>query len=89
MAYGRKVYGLGRLLGRVTDGRRQPIVPAESVAAAVFYTGLLRIRSFNALEPKLSEKPFLRLVGTREVESLCCADTLSRALRVIDRKSVV
>lgn len=73
MAYGRKVYGLGELLGRVMDERRKPLVPAESVAAAVFYTGLLRIRSFNALEPKLSEKPFLRLMGTREVDSLCCA----------------
>jgi hypothetical protein len=88
VAYGRKVYGLGGLLGRVLDERRQPIVPSESVAAAVFYTGLLRIRSFNALEPKLSEKPFLRLVGTREVDSLCCADTLSRALRVMDLETL-
>ncbi len=88
MAYGCKVYGLSGLLGRVVDERRQPIVPAESVAAAVFYTGLLRIRSFNALEPKLSEKPFLRLVGTRNVDSLCCADTLSRALRVMDLETL-
>lgn len=84
MAYGRKVYGLGELLGRVLDQRRKPMVSGESVAAAVFYTGLLRIRSFNALEPKLCEKPFLRLVGTREADSLCCVDTLSRALRVME-----
>ena len=84
MAYGRKVYGLGELLGRVMDQRRKPMVPGESVAAALFYTGLLRIRSFNALEPKLAEKPFLRLVGTREADALCCVDTLSRTLRVIE-----
>jgi len=83
VAYGRKVYSLGELLGRVMDERRKPRVSGESVAAAVFYTGLLRIRSFNALEPKLSEKPFLRLLGPREASSLCCADTLGRALRVM------
>ena len=88
VVYGRKVYGLGELLGRVMDQRRTPMVPGESVAAAVFYTGLLRIRSFNALEPKLSEKPFLRLLGSREVDSLCCADTLSRALRVMDLETL-
>jgi hypothetical protein len=84
VAYGRKVYGLGELLGRVMDQRRKPMVPGESVAAAVFYTGLLRIRSFNALEPKLTEKPFLRLVGTRKADALCCVDTLSRTLRVVE-----
>jgi hypothetical protein len=59
------------------------------VASAVFFTGLLRIRSFNALEPRLSEKPFLRLVdlpGDRE--TLCSVDTLSRALRVMGLDSV-
>ena len=88
MAYGRKVYGLGELLGGVMDQRRKPMVQAESVAAAVYYMGLLRIRSFNALEPKLSEKSFLRLVGTRAAGSLCCADTLSRALRVMDLETL-
>lgn len=84
VAYGRKVYGLGERLSRVMDRRRKPVVPGAAVAAAVFYTGLLRIRSLNALEPKLSEKPFLRLVGSGETDSLCCADTVSRALRVMD-----
>lgn len=88
VAYAHKVYGLGGRLGRVMDERRQPLVPAESVAAAVFYAGLLRIRSFNALEPKLSEKPFLRLAGVREVDSLCCADTLGRALRVMELETL-
>jgi hypothetical protein len=85
VCYARKVYGLGRQLGRVVDGRRKPRCAAASVAAAVLYTGLLRIRSFNALEPKLSERPFLRLVGMPEDRAwLCSADTLGRALRVMD-----
>jgi hypothetical protein len=55
----------------------------------VFYTGLLRIRSFNALEPKLRERPFLRLIGMPEDrEALCSADTLGRALRVMDLETL-
>ena len=58
------------------------------MAASVFYAGLLRIRSFNALEPMLAEKPFLRLVGARKDERLGSADTLSRALWLMDLESV-
>jgi hypothetical protein len=59
------------------------------VASAVFFTGLLRVRSFNALEPRLSEKPFLRLVGSPgDREALCSVDTLSRSLRVMGLDSV-
>jgi hypothetical protein len=59
------------------------------VAAAVFYTGLLRIRSFNALEPRLSEKPFLRLLGVApESERLCSVDTVGRSLCRMDLLSV-
>ena len=54
----------------------------------MFFTGLLRIRSFNALEPRLKEKSFRRLVGAGAEESLGSADTLSRALRVMDLGSV-
>ncbi len=62
---------------------------ASAVATAVFFTGLLRIRSFNALEPRLSERPFLRLLGKGEaVESLCSADTLGRSLRAMSFESV-
>lgn len=83
MAYARKVYGLTALLEQVVDGRRKPLIPSRRVAAAVFYTGLLRIRSFNALEPRLSEKPFVRLLGA-EPAGLGCVDTVSRSLRVTD-----
>ena len=88
VAYARKVYALGPLLGEITDGRRTPRTRSELVAASVFFTGLLRIRSFNALEPRLKEECFLRLVGAREDELLGSVDTLSRALRVMDLDSV-
>lgn len=88
-AYARKVYGLVGLLGRVQDSRRKPGTTAALVATAVWYTGLLRIRSFNALEPRLREKAFVRMVGAqRERTGLCSVDTLSRALRVTDLESV-
>lgn len=45
------------------DGRRAPQIAAAHVAAVVFMCGLLRVRSFNALEPRLAERPFLQLVG--------------------------
>ena len=63
-------------------------MPAWQAAAAVFFTGLLRIRSFNALEPRLSEKPFLNLLGAKPDRTLCSVDTLSRALRVSALESV-
>lgn len=73
----------------MSDGRRKPLTAASLVASAVFFAGLLRIRSFNALEPRLSEKPFLRLLGTaKDRASLCSADTLGRALRVMGLDSV-
>lgn len=89
VAYGRKVFGLGAGLGRVVDSRRAPRTAAGLVAAVVFYTGLLRIRSFNALEPRLREKPFLRLVGAApERQCLCSVDTLGRALSQMTLDSV-
>lgn len=88
MAYGQKVYGLPVMLGAITDTRRAPLTSARLIAASLFYAGLLRIRSFNALEPQLEEKSFLRLVGAQRNERLCSADTLSRALQVMGLDSV-
>jgi hypothetical protein len=85
VAYARKVYDLPERLAGVSDGRRRPKTPAPLVAASTLFAGLLRIDSFNALEPRLSERPFLRLVGASEQRHrLCSADTLSRALRVME-----
>ena len=74
---------------RVRDGRRRPRTQPSQVAAAVFFTGLLRIPSLNALEPRLREKTFLRLIGASAgIRSLCSADTISRALCGTDVASV-
>jgi hypothetical protein len=89
VAYGRKVFGLRRRLAGVVDTRRAPQTSAALLAATAFYTGLLRIRSFNALEPRLREKPFLRLVGAApERLCLCSVDTLGRSLSQMDLASV-
>jgi hypothetical protein len=48
----------------------------------------LRIRSFNALEPRLAEKPFLGLIGASERERLCSVDTVGRALCRMELSSV-
>jgi hypothetical protein len=89
VAYGRKVFDLRRHLDRVEDSRRKPRTDASSIATAVFFTGLLRIPSFNALEPRLSERSFLRLLGKPEkVASLCSADTLGRSLRAMSLEPI-
>lgn len=88
VAYRRRVFDLERWLGRVDDRRRHPRTSPHAVAAAVLFAGLLRIRSFNALEPRLAERPFLRLVGAKTDRRLSAVDTLSRALRVMDLETV-
>jgi len=87
--YAEKVFALTRRLSHVHDSRRKPNTSAPTLARAVFYTGLLRIRSFNALEPKFSERPFLHLMDLpKDRQSLGCVDTVSRALRVMDLETV-
>lgn len=88
VAYGRGVFNLEHWLGCVEDQRRKPQTTPRTVAAAVFFAGLLRIRSFNALEPRLKEKSFRRLVRTGPNEGLKSIDTLGRALRVMDLEAV-
>jgi hypothetical protein len=89
IAYGRKTFDLREGLEAIRDSRQSSTISTYIVAAAVFFTGLLRIRSFNALEPKLREPSFMRLVGeTTEREALASADTMSRVLRGMDLPSV-
>lgn len=89
VAYGRKVFDLRKGFESVQDHRREPKVATAWVAAAIFFCGLLRTRSFNALEPKLREKPFRRLIGApTNGKSVGSADTLSRTLRKIDLSTV-
>src|SRR6266545_1468951 len=93
LGYGRKVWGLADLLGRVRDGRARPQVSMETVMRVVFFCGLLRVRSFNALEPQLGEPELCRALGFAQVprrgarRRLASVDTLSRALRRADPES--
>jgi hypothetical protein len=85
VAYGNKTYDLRRLLESLSDGRQDPTIPTFHVAASMFFCGLLRVRSLNALEPKLKERSFIRLVGPDvDVANLGSADTVSRVLRQTD-----
>lgn len=103
VGYARDVYGLRKWLEQIRDQREAPTTSASLVAAAVLFCGLLRIRSFNALEPRLRQtrpgprteqadpgrRPFVRLVGAPDdCDELCSADTLSRSLRGMDLASV-
>lgn len=83
VSYGRRVYDLGERLGALRDGREEPLITARAVGTSVLFAGLLRIRSFNALEPMLSEPTFIRLCGGAppQAKDLGSADTLARALR--------
>ena len=63
--YACEVYGLPRLLGRLTDGRRDPNIPNVEVVNSLFHTALLRIPSINALEGDLKEADFQQLIGRK------------------------
>lgn len=80
--YARKVFSLVKLLDGIRDSRREPEVPTPLVARILFLVGLLRIRSFNALEPKLAEPPMLRILDTplRRCGRACAVDTLAYSL---------
>lgn len=85
VAWARKVFELRQRLEAVEDRRQDPRIPGYVITAGVFFCGLLRIRSLNALEPKLGEKRFKRLIGgVPRRGALASADTLSRGLRQMD-----
>jgi len=81
LAYARKVFGLDTLLAGVRDSRKDPDVPTSLVVRILFLLGLLRIRSFNALEPKLREPWMRRALGiTGAAAKSCSVDTLAYSL---------
>jgi len=91
VAYGRKVFSLRQRIEGVIDDRQDPTYPASVVSMALFFCGLLRIRSLNALEPRLQEKTFFRLVDPPSelgLDGLGSADTAGRVLRRMDLPSV-
>ena len=89
LAYARKVFGLDTLLGGIRDRRKSSRVPTALVTRIVFLAGVLRIRSFNALEPKLAEPWMQRALGARvdPRRKVCSVDTLSYSLSRADVSS--
>lgn len=82
LAYGKKVYGLDKLLGRFRDRRRHARISSRLVARVVFLLGLLRVRSFNALDPRLAEPWMQRALGlTPGSRKACSVDTVTYALQ--------
>ena len=53
--YACTVYGLRRLLGSLTDGRRDPSIPTLDVVNSLFHGALLRRPSINALDGDLKQ----------------------------------
>lgn len=85
LAYGKKVYGLQRLLDGIRDRRKRPRVATTLVMRIVFLLGLLRIRSLNALQPRLLEPSMQRAVGLKpQVRPPCSVDTVAYALQRTD-----
>ncbi len=62
VAYANKVYGLRRWFEGLEDRRKDPTYPTPLIARALFFCGLLRVRSLNALEPQLQDRSFVTLV---------------------------
>ena len=90
LRYGLRVYKLGTLLDRVRDGRVKQQIEMSTIVRSVFLCGLLRIRSFNALEPQLAEPEMQRALGLPgNGKAPCSVDTLSRALRLTESDCLV
>jgi len=82
LSCGRKVYKLGSTLDAMEDRRKEPRVSMAVIVRIVFVVALLRIRSFNALEPRLAEARMQRMLGLREVDrKICSVDTMSYGLQ--------
>lgn len=88
IAYASRVFSLEGVLALVTDTRHNPRIETALVARILFVLGLLRIRSFNALEPQLAEPWMHRALGVDPTgKKLCSADTLSYSLQRMDASS--
>jgi hypothetical protein len=90
LVYWRKVFFLPKLLGLARDGRKDPRVLVDLVVRIVFLVGLLRIRSFNALEPKLAELQMQHALDAppRRNGKVCSVDVLGYSLARMDLASV-
>lgn len=90
LEYACRVFGLrGRLAG-IVDRRLRAAVPTFVVVRLLFALAVLRIRSFNALDPRLAERSMQRFVGVgvRRSGKIASVDTLAYALHRMDLDSV-
>lgn len=84
--YACKVFALPDCLDRLTDRRRDPVIPTFDVVNSLFHTALLRIPSLNALEGDLKEADFQRLIGRHPTpeRKAFSADVVANVLDKLD-----
>ena len=85
LGYAKKVFQLDALLGAIRDRRTRARVGTDLVVRAVCLMGLLRVRSFNAFEPKLGEPWMQQALGLfSTAQKAFSVDTLSYSLQRMD-----
>ncbi|MCK5803644.1 MAG: SEC-C domain-containing protein, partial [Lentisphaeria bacterium] len=84
--YATKVYALPRLLGSLSDGRRDPTYPTLDVVGALFHAALLRRPSINATEGDLKQSDFQKLIGLKPDpgQKAFSAEVISNVLDKLD-----
>jgi len=86
LRYAIDVYGLGRTLLKLTDGRRDPAIRTFDVVYSLLMAAVLRVPSLNALEGMLREQKWHQLMGHRgskvrsKNKGLFSADTMADVL---------
>jgi len=75
LAYANSVYGVGDEMAKIADARKNPDIPLALINSTLFVSGLLRVRSLNALEAELEKAWFAHAVGAEaaKVGSAPCA----------------
>jgi hypothetical protein len=70
-------------MAKIADARKNPDIPLALINSTLFVSGLLRVRSLNALEAELEKAWFAHAVGAEapaEGSRLFSAETVSRQL---------
>lgn len=84
MAYGEKIFGLSSALAAITDNRKKPRIPTDSVVRSALVMFATRLGSLNSLE-QVEKSPFLRdWIGG----PLPSADSIGRICARIDPDTV-
>ena len=88
LRYAIEVYGIGRILTRVSDSREDPDVTTFQVLTSLLMAAVLRIPSLNQLEQLLKTNQFQRLLGERirkkQNKALFSADTIVDVLDTVE-----